>query len=181
MPEIVLLMDFLKNVINFMEWKETKFPDSMSSALLDDYFILGQVWQLICGLQELSLQMKWILLRICLNYGNVHRICSNELQTANFLIFNRHLTGFEEYKVVLLINQGRLCRHHYLIIFVIETTFLYRIKIIFFDLKAKFMMLYSRKRRSSYFLNNGSLTQIGIEGTYESSLAASDYAPTWLS
>lgn len=46
MPEIVLLMDFPKNVINFTEWKETKFPDSMSSALLDNCFILGQAWQL---------------------------------------------------------------------------------------------------------------------------------------
>lgn len=119
MPEIVLLMHFPKNVINFMEWKEIKFTGSMSSALFDDYFILGQVWQLTCGFQELSVQLKQILLRICLNYGNVHRICSNELQTANFLIFNEHLTGFEEYKVVWLVNQGRLCRHRYLIILVI--------------------------------------------------------------
>lgn len=58
MPEIVLLMDFPKNVINFMEWKEMKFTDSMSSALYDDYFTLGQAWQLTCGFQELSLQLK---------------------------------------------------------------------------------------------------------------------------
>lgn len=41
MPQIVLLMDFPKNVINFMEWKEMKFTDSMSSALYDDYFTSG--------------------------------------------------------------------------------------------------------------------------------------------
>lgn len=60
MPEIVLLMDFSKNVINLMEGKEIKFTDCMSSALFDDYFTLGQAWQLTCGFQELSLQLKWI-------------------------------------------------------------------------------------------------------------------------
>lgn len=61
MPEIVLLMDFPESVINFMEGKEIKFTDSMSSALFDDYFTLDLARQLTCGFQELSLQLKWIL------------------------------------------------------------------------------------------------------------------------
>lgn len=59
----------------------------------------------------------------------------------------------------------------YLIILVIETNFWYRIKIIFFGLKAKFTMLYSRRMRSSYFLNNTLSTEIVIKRTYESLLS----------
>lgn len=55
---IALLMDFPKIVINFTEEKEMKFTDSMSSILFDVYFTLGQAWQLTCGFQELSLQLK---------------------------------------------------------------------------------------------------------------------------
>lgn len=58
MPEIVLLMDFPKIVINFTKEKEMKFTDSMSPTLLDVYFTLGQARQLTCGFQELSLQLK---------------------------------------------------------------------------------------------------------------------------